>query len=116
MDIKTRNEEENHTVMEAMEKLRTTSVSEIISNESILRGEGVLVLGNSHTRLMNTCAQKGMVTIKPHPLMNPNLIIQTIANLNRSVVITTSDIWDSIQPSKKYYPGLLDNLSILLLT
>ncbi len=114
-NIKSKTKKKNQIEMQTKDNLHTTTVSEIMSNEGILRSDGIIVLDNRHTRLMNTCAQRGFITIKPHPLMNPNLIVQSIANLNRSVVITTSEIWDTMKNAKKHYPDVLDHLSILLL-
>jgi hypothetical protein len=90
------------------------SIDEIMLRHDEIRSKGVFILDQGWYQMIQQCSQQGMHILIPNLLMSPQLILQTIIRQNRSVLITSKEIWIRIKDVFDKSLIIGKNVSVLL--
>ena len=100
--------------MKTMETKEITSWSKIKEQKATLQSTGVFVLDHGRFEQIQYCSQSGLSVMVPNFLMDAKLILQTIVRLNRSVIVTSLEIWNKIKSTLENNPMITQKLSVLI--
>ena len=97
-----------------MKRLAITSINDLMKEKGNLLTGALFVLDPGDHQNIRMCSAQGMSLILPNVLFSPSLVMQTIRQLNHTMIIISSKIW-------QHFEGVMDqnivqdNLSIIIL-
>lgn len=98
-----------------MSKLSKHSIDQILAKHDTVATDGIFILDQSWTKTIIECTSMGLSVITPNLFMSAHLILQTIAGLNRSIIITTREIWRHMEAAFEEHSTRLQTISIVLI-
>ncbi len=97
-----------------MERSTKISVDAILAQNESIKAQGIFILDHGWHQMITECSQKGMSVVMPNFLMTPKLILQTVVGLNRSIVVTSKEIWKQIKEAFEGCVECMARISVIL--
>ncbi|NND32161.1 MAG: hypothetical protein HKN76_06175 [Saprospiraceae bacterium] len=94
--------------------IKTITLEEVMMNKEALRFQGIMILDHGWHHLIQSCTEEGISVVMPNFLVSPHLILQTIVQLNRTLIVTSQEIWSKIREAFECNPSLLEKMSVML--